>query len=333
MTYRSSGGYYRPTRVPVARPGVSRALAGAITAARVGDPAPEPGQRSGTLDRTRLARIATGDCRVFVSHVTPGPRNIRAIVLLDGSSSMTAPLDTAASQGLYATGGVEAWKACVSRADTAAQVGLDLAGAFALMPNVKGAVYAHNVNTGSTTIHALWQTGEPIAYAGDYANLDLDSNNDEAAIAYCTDDLLDSRRPGEALVLVVVSDGAPPDEQAVKAQVDSARKRGVHVVSVAIGEEASGRRPTCTVCATWCASRPHRWCWHGASRKRSAARCDRPHGPTPPGWARTHIRRVMTRARSWYSSGPSSSPGACDPTMRGCVRARRSRGRCLGPDR
>jgi hypothetical protein len=107
------------------------------------------------------------------------------------------------------------------------------------MPNVKGAVYAHNVNlAGSCTVHALWQSGEPIHYAGDYANLHLDGNRDDVAIRYCTDDLLDARQPGERLVLIVVSDGAPPDEAAVRDAVRDARSRGVAVVSVAISTEA-----------------------------------------------------------------------------------------------
>ena len=209
---------------PTLRVGVSQALAGAIAASRRGDPAPTPGQRSGRLDRQRLARVASGDCRVFTNVVTPGPTRIRAIVLLDASGSMTW-------RGLDGRTGP-------TRATIAAQVGMDLAGAFARMPHVTAAVYAHNENHGCT-IHALWQTGEPTDYVGDYADLRLDSNEDALAIRYCVDDITESRKAGEACVLVVVSDGKPASTAMVKASVDDARKRGVAVVSVAIAPEAN----------------------------------------------------------------------------------------------
>jgi hypothetical protein len=153
--------------------------------------------------------------------VIPGPKRIRCIVLLDASGSMTL--------GRIGT---------EYRSTVAAQIGMDLAGAFARMPNVKAAVYAHNENAG-VTIHALWQSGEPTDYVGDYADLKFDENSDHMAIRYCTDDLLEARQQGEALVLVVVSDGKPADPREVKAAVEDSRKRGVAVVSVAIAPEAN----------------------------------------------------------------------------------------------
>lgn len=225
----------RAIRQPLIRPMVSRALAGAITGAKRGDPAPEAGQRSGTLDRTRLARVRSGDCRVFTSRVTPGPQRIRCIVLLDASGSMQGALDNTPAARMDAMRGGAVRP---TRAEAAAQIGVDMAGAIAQLPNVQGAVYAHNLNLGGATVHALWQKGEPVKYAADYANLHLDGNLDDLAIRYCTDDLTEAAKPGESLVLIVVSDGAPPDQRAVQAAVADARKRGVAVVSVAIAVEA-----------------------------------------------------------------------------------------------
>jgi hypothetical protein len=219
---------------PVGRPHVARMLAGAIRAARKGDPTPDTGYRSGSLDRGRLARVASGDLRVFQQRFIPGPQRIRVIVLLDASGSMNGEIVStarAARNGLTPNS--------TRRHTAAAQIGRDLADAITLLPNVEGAVYAHNLNYASdTTIHALWQKGENTEYVGDYANLGFDGNNDHMAIAYCTDDLVEARKPGEALVLIVASDGKPPDERAVKAQVDAARQRGVSVVSVALAPEA-----------------------------------------------------------------------------------------------
>jgi len=59
------------------------------------------------------------------------------------------------------------------------------------------------------------------------------------AIRYCADDLLDARQSGEALLLIVVSDGEPPSQSEVAAAVRDARRRGVEVVSVAISDEAN----------------------------------------------------------------------------------------------
>lgn len=218
---------------PVFRPNVARSLAGAIKAARRGDPTPDTGYRSGTLDRARLARVGSGDVRVFQQRFIPGPQRIRVIVLLDGSGSMNSFVADAKErlEGNDPTGGMR-------RHTAAGQIGRDLADAIALLPNVEGAVYAHNLNAGGATVHNLWQKGEPTEYVGDFANLSFDGNVDDLAIAYCTDDLVEARKPGEALVLIVCSDGKPPDSDAVKAQVDAARKRKVAVVSVALAKSA-----------------------------------------------------------------------------------------------
>lgn len=221
------------TQRPTLRVGVSQALAAAIAASKHGDPLPTPGQRSGRLDRQRLPRVAGGDCRVFTNVVTPGPTRIRAIVLLDASGSMDAGSQVTRDHTGRVSGHFGA-----TRATVAAQVGMDLAGAFDRMRNVTAAIYAHNVNDG-VMVHALWQTGEPTDYVGDYADLALDSNADDLAIRYATDDMLMTRRPGEACVIVVVSDGMPPSTALVKAAVEDARKRGIAVVSVAIAPEAN----------------------------------------------------------------------------------------------
>jgi hypothetical protein len=214
------GGTHTGTLTPRIRPDVARVLASAITSERTGAPVLDTGHRSGTLDRTRLARLGTGDLRVFKSPSAPGPQRIRVAVVLDGSSSMLAQLPNGQS-----------------RSTATAQIGVDLAGAFDSLPFIDAALYVHNVNLSAPTVTTLWQKGEPVAYAADYARIHLDGNWDDYAIRFVTDDLIEARTGNERLLIVMVSDGRPSSTEDVARAVASAKRAGVGVLSVSVAPD------------------------------------------------------------------------------------------------
>lgn len=220
----ASSGHGTGTKTPRIRPDVSRALASAITSARTGAPVLDTGHRSGSLDRTRLARLGTGDTRVFKSPAAPGPQRIRVAVVLDGSSSMLAQM---------AVGG----GSLETRSTVTAQIGVDLAGAFDSLPFIDAALYVHNVNLSAPTVTLLWQKGEPVAYAADYARIHLDGNWDNFAIRFVADDLVEASKGNERLLIVMVSDGSPGDRDSVRQAVADAARQNVQVLSVSVAPD------------------------------------------------------------------------------------------------
>lgn len=225
--YRRTSGTIFPQR----RPDAERALAAAMNSARRGPGFPERGNRSGRIDRSALARVASGNTRVFIKPNASAPQKVRVSVLIDASGSMSTTVDDA---GEYSETGA-------SYIERAAQAARDLAGAIDSLPWATGSVACHTTaysNGRNVPVFIpLWKSGEPTANIADVLTVDLDGNEDGYAVAFACDDLLEALRRDEKGLLIVISDGAPAyanGEGHTRSVVDHYRKRGLRIVSVSI---------------------------------------------------------------------------------------------------
>ena len=203
-----------------------QALAQAITNSRTGGNAPQRFQRHGRLDRRSLARVGVADSRVFIRKSAPAPDKVRVTILLDASASMKAPAN---GRYLYEF---------TSRAQLAAQVGRDLAGATELLPWVTADVVAFTTYQ-DVVLYPLWESGEDTATMDSYSNVRMAGTEEGYAIAYAYDELQERLQSREQGLIIIVSDGSPGERVHVKSVVDTCRKNGVPVVSVAITESAA----------------------------------------------------------------------------------------------
>lgn len=171
-------------------PLAAKALAAAITSTRGAAGAPLREQRSGRLDRTKVARLALKDTRVFVRPAASAPKRLRVAILLDASGSME---------------GAKALR-CV-------QMARDLAEATEMLPNVTAEIWAHTTvkddQHNSAHMSFLWQSGEPTEWVDRYHLIDMGGNLDGFAVLYVKDELAERIQPGEQGMVIVVSDGAP----------------------------------------------------------------------------------------------------------------------------
>lgn len=192
------------------------ALAAVINSARRGPGMPERGQRSGRVDRGRLARVATSDPRVFTRQSSPAPQKVRVHILIDSSGSMGGGPD--------------------SRRAKAAQVGRDLAGAFDRLPWATARIYGF-AEAGSSFVTRIWETGESRSKVDRFLLSPSGGTPLGYCVAYVADDLLEERHPSEKGVVIVISDGSPSYDGGithVRSVVDYYRQRGLRVVSVAM---------------------------------------------------------------------------------------------------
>lgn len=173
--------------------------------------------RSGRISGSRAYRVRAGFDNVFTRRDSLSPDRLDLHLLVDASGSM----------GTGAWGGPK-------RVVLASQMAANITEALAHLPFVRVHVWAHNTVNGTT----LWDVydsrrGEKIGrLAGIRAAA---ANNDASAIAALSSRIVNERSARETSVMVVVSDGAPCEDEAwVRGAVENARKQKVGVMSVAI---------------------------------------------------------------------------------------------------
>ena len=150
---------YLTGRQTLYRPMAAAALANAMHTSRKGKCAPLREQRSGRLDRGRLARVGVGDTRVFIKKGAPQPDKVRVTILVDASSSMTSPIDYRSYDRKAA-------------ATVAAQTSRDLADATEMLPWVTADVVAFTTS-GNVDLYPLWKSGDPTSDIDSYYNISM----------------------------------------------------------------------------------------------------------------------------------------------------------------
>lgn len=217
--------YQHEVRHTAHRPMAAAALAGAITTSRKGKNAPLREQRSGRIDRRRLAKVATGDLRVFIRRGAPAPNAVRVTILVDASSSMYGPLNYAQRE-------------LGSRVDVAAQVVRDLADATEKLPWVTADVVAFT-SSSEVDMYPLWKTGEDPRRIDSYYTINMGGTEEGYAIAFAMDEMLERIKANEQGLIVIVSDGGPAEPLHVKAVVKMCADHRIPVVSVALTDSAA----------------------------------------------------------------------------------------------
>jgi hypothetical protein len=179
--------------------------------------------RSGRISGSRAYRVRAGFDNVFTRRDSLSPDRLDLHLLVDASGSMGTP----------ASGGYGRYPG-PKRVTLASQMAANITEALAHLPYVRVHVWAHNTVNGTT----LWDVydsrrGEKVGrMAGIRAAA---ANNDASAIAALSSRIVNERSARETSVMVVVSDGAPCEDEAwVRGAVENARKQKVGVMSVAI---------------------------------------------------------------------------------------------------
>lgn len=216
-------------------PMAAKALADAIVTSRQGIGAPQTGRYSGTLDRRRLSRFATGQTNIFMKPQAPRPNRIRTIILVDASVSMRVNIRDNGSG--YRYGGT-------SRYQAAATVARHLADATDMLPNVTASMFAYT--TGSTvrsgdavTMFPIWETGEPTTEVDTLSHVPMGYTEEGYALAVAHDLMNEARSNDEQPLVIIISDGAPGERDHVKQVVDDMAADGIPTVSVALVPSAS----------------------------------------------------------------------------------------------
>jgi hypothetical protein len=195
-------------------------------------------KRYGRLDARAGVRAAQGSRDIFRNRGAQSTTKVRCTILVDGSGSMHGgggmiPVDAAGH------------KVPVERAEAAAVFGATVAQALGKVPTVNVEVWQHDGGSGSINLKWRWAKGTPVAvfngaarWRGGYGG-----NADGHALMAIGERALKQARPGEKVMVMVVSDGQPSTysrdgrSEAGQALIDAVRtlrSRGVIVLGVAI---------------------------------------------------------------------------------------------------
>ena len=190
--------------------------------------------RSGRVSGHRAYRVAAGFDTVFTRRDGVSPDRLDIHLLVDASGSMSS---RATSRGWGTTG--------PKRVTQASQMAANIVEALQALPYVRLHVWAHNTAIGAV-LHDVWDSrrGEPVGRIGGITT--AGGNKDGTVIAGLATRIVKERGNREQSVLVVISDGAPcEDEARVRDAAASARKAGVGVVSVAIAGGLTKTQEAC----------------------------------------------------------------------------------------
>jgi Mg-chelatase subunit ChlD len=199
----------------------SAALAAAIVSSRRGPSAPKREQRTGRVDRRRLARVAVADPRVFTRRGAPAPDKVRVTILVDASGSMSWVNNVHEALGRVAV-----------------QVCRELADATDMLPWVHADVVAFSTMGMDCVLYPLWETGQPTKNVDLYGEVTLGGTEEGYALAYTYDALKERIRDREQGLIIIISDGGPSEPLHVASVVRMCREGGIPVVSVALTESA-----------------------------------------------------------------------------------------------
>lgn len=236
---------------PVIDPGTVSAVRTAFQRARSGNRNWKAHQQVGRLDARQVWRSdASRDRDIFRDRVAPSATKVNCYVLVDGSGSMTYPVEPIE--------GIAAWnqpKHLKRKIQAATDVAATMEHAFRTITNVRLNVWLHNIEIdqreGDINMVEVIKNGKGREYLGRMPELAGNGNGDGYAIKFLTDRMVKDTRPDEVALLIVISDGLPSyiapsagifsDGKAATAKedlvfqvVNAARDRGVRVLSVAV---------------------------------------------------------------------------------------------------
>ena len=215
----------------------AKALADAITTSRQGQGAAQTGMYAGTLDRRRLARVATGNLAVFQRPIAPRPNKVRVTILVDASVSMHHRLKRPGDYAGFETG--------PRRYEAAAQVARDLAEATDLLDWVTADMLAFTTGwsnaqqNDAVLCFPIWETGEQATEVDSLGNVPMGYTEEGYAIAMAWDEMRERLQGDEQGLVIIISDGAPGEGDHVRSVVADMERDGIPVVSVALVPSAA----------------------------------------------------------------------------------------------
>jgi hypothetical protein len=192
-------------------------------------------QRTGRLDEEEIWRLAGNDVKIFereIRHVTP---DTQVTMLVDISGSMS---------------GVIGGESKVNIAQNLASTMLEC---LKTMKGVRVRVRAHqssgySPNKGNfnatAAVYRIWEQGDPLTRLGLITEKHGSGNYDAFAIDWCANELFKNQRPGEDMILIVLSDGLPngyglsgiSGEQMVREVVNTWKRKNVTIIQIAIDQ-------------------------------------------------------------------------------------------------
>lgn len=207
-------------RERVARDGsAASVIRAAFARSRTGRSGVERHQTRGRVDNRGLARLPMGDRRLFNRRVAPSEGRYDVWVMVDCSGSMGGtPIADATS------------------------VASALAAASRSVPTMRLSVWgwtsAWRFSSSFGAVRA-WTSGDPLANLGYLPNVRRGGTPDAAMFRWAARAIRADCRPGETPILIVASDG---EGYMTRALVEDARRAGVEVVSVALGDLDASRQ-------------------------------------------------------------------------------------------
>lgn len=219
---QSMAGLTRSSRKSYPSAMASRYIRNAIMQSRTGSEAVDSLKRHGRLDQRGLARIASGDVRIFERRTAPSPGKYNIWVMVDCSGSMAEALPEAAS------------------------VAHALASACAGTPSVRMTVWGwtsaiRNIpaQAGATKV---WTSGQPVDDVLKMGGLQTGGTPDHVIMGWATEALKRQLVANETPVIIFISDGEGDEGLAIMSRrVSDARKAGIVVKSVSFGKNFTAR--------------------------------------------------------------------------------------------
>lgn len=216
---RSKGAYRKPTSL-VAK------LRQAFVFRKITPDWYERLQRSGDLDEDMLWRVGGYDLRVMQRRNTVDTPKTQITLLVDMSGSM---------------GG--------RKAEIAQDLANTMLECLRTMKGVTVRVRGHTNWSSSCMITRIWEPGDPVTRIGLLSTGPRGGTPDGLALDGCGQELIRNEQPGEDKIIIILSDGMPNGSAAlnmngpqyVRKVVDELRRRGVHVVQIAV--DAAVREP------------------------------------------------------------------------------------------
>lgn len=207
-------------RVPHINPRASAIIKATLMRSRTGTTEIERRQKMGRLDNRVIHEIAWKSSRLFTRSISPSPGRYLVWVLIDQSGSMSG---AATDQTI----GVAEAVAAATRDLT--DLRMDIFSWSTGDPFGKGSVLA------GWYIARVWTSGQPVGYIATMRDVHGSGGTpDSAVLGWSVNHIRDYVKNGEQPIILMLSDGQG-DEWGMRTAVDDGLKRGVRVISVAIG--------------------------------------------------------------------------------------------------
>lgn len=202
-------------------PAATAAIRNALMRSRSGHTAIDGAQRRGHLDSGSIHRLAMNDPRLFHRRQAPDPGRYLIWMMTDMSGSMSGdPTDDA----------VACTKAIAAASRYADSMRMEV---FGWTSPQAGAI-ASNASAIS-----IWRTGEPVDKLARFGDMAQGGTPDGLVLKWATDRITDQARRGERPVIIMLSDGEGYGPEYLARIIEPARRKGIRVVGVGIGEVMS----------------------------------------------------------------------------------------------